>query len=145
MNELNWYWAYTPYLDTPDKQAESAVRAGYDKVIFKSEADSVIAELEDKLKAADMRNDKLVSKASDMLTLKDKETFELDCELRQQKYKRCLDKAKWCDERIARYQLQQAVQGILWQSEIKFYRRLKNKYIEIAKQFKEPICDSRKS
>jgi len=73
-----------------------------------------------------------------------KQTHEY--ELNQQKYKRCLDKAKWCDERIARYQLQQAVQGILWQSEIKFYRRLKDKFIEISKLFEEPtICDSRKS
>lgn len=51
------------------------------------------------------------------------------------KYKRCLDKAKWCDERIARYTLQQEIQGISWQKEIKFYRRLKDKYIEISKRF----------
>ena len=57
--------------------------------------------------------------------------------LLRQKYKRCLDKAKWCDERIARYTLQQDIQGISWQKEIKFYRRLKAKYIEISKQFKE--------
>lgn len=58
-------------------------------------------------------------------------------ELRQQKIKRCLDKAKWCDERIARYTLQQEIQGISWQKEIKFYRRLKDKYIEISKQFED--------
>lgn len=62
---------------------------------------------------------------------------DADKEIRYLKYKRCLDKIKWCDERITRYQLQQAVQGILWQSEIKFYRRLKDKFIEIAKQFEE--------
>lgn len=97
----------------------------------KQEADKVIAELEDKLRHLPMM-------AALLETDKD--------ELRYQKYKRCLDKAKWCDERIARYQLQQAVQGILWQSEIKFYRRLKDKFIEISKLFEEPtICDSRKS
>lgn len=56
-------------------------------------------------------------------------------ELRKQKFTRCLDKAKWCDERIARYTLQQDIQGISWQKEIKFYRRLKDKYIEISKRF----------
>ena len=56
-------------------------------------------------------------------------------ELRKQKLTRCLDKAKWCDERIARYTLQQDIQGISWQKEIKFYRRLKDKYIEISKRF----------
>ena len=59
-------------------------------------------------------------------------------QLRQQKYKRCLDKAKWCDERIARYTLQQEIQGISWQKEIKFYRRLKDKFIEISKRFEDP-------
>lgn len=64
-----------------------------------------------------------------------KQTHEY--ELRKQKLKRCLDKAKWCDERIARYTLQQEIQGISWQKEIKFYRRLKDKYIEISKQFED--------
>lgn len=54
-----------------------------------------------------------------------------------QKYKRCLDKVKWCEERISRYTLQQEIQGISWQKEIQFYRRLQNKFIEISKQFKE--------
>lgn len=45
MDNLKWYWVYVPYLDTPDRQAESALRAGYNKVVFKAEADGVIAEL----------------------------------------------------------------------------------------------------
>ena len=53
------------------------------------------------------------------------------------KYKRCLDKAKWCDERIAHYSLQQEIQGISWQKEIVFYRRLQNKFIEISRRFEE--------
>ena len=56
-------------------------------------------------------------------------------DLRHHKYKRCLDKVKWCDERIARYTLQQGIQGISRQREIKFYRRLKDKFIEISKRF----------
>lgn len=62
---------------------------------------------------------------------------EADNVIAYHKYKRCLDKAKWCEERIARYTLQQNIQGISWQKEIKFYRRLKDKYIEISKQLKE--------
>lgn len=140
MSELKEVYAYQ------SDEIESLVgKADGNSYYLKSEVDKVIAELENMLQTSDKRNDKLVSNASDMLTLKDKEAFELDCELRHQRYKRCLDKAKWCDERIARYQLQQAVQGILWQSEIKFYRRLKDKFIEISKLFEGPICDSRKS
>ena len=126
MTELKEVFAYQP------DEIESLVgKANGNNYYLKSEADKVIAELEDKLRHLPMM-------AALLETDKD--------ELRYQKYKRCLDKAKWCDERIARYQLQQAVQGILWQSEIKFYRRLKDKFIEISKLFEEPtICDSRKS
>ena len=44
MDELKWNWVYIPYLDAPDKQKASAIKAGYAKVYFKSEADAVIAE-----------------------------------------------------------------------------------------------------
>ena len=43
MSELKWNWVYCPYLDAPDKQKESALKAGYTKVVRKSEADKVIA------------------------------------------------------------------------------------------------------
>lgn len=58
-------------------------------------------------------------------------------EILHQKYKRCLDRVKWCDERIARYSLQQEIHGISWKKEIEFYRRLRSKYVELAEQFKE--------
>lgn len=64
---------------------------------------------------------------------------EADKVIAYHKYKRCLDKAKCCEEKITRYTLQQEIQGISWQKEIKFYRRLKDKFIEISKQFKEVI------
>lgn len=60
MNELKWYWAYTPYLDEPDRQAESATNAGYNKVVFKSEADAVINDLQTKLEVADKASTNLV-------------------------------------------------------------------------------------
>jgi hypothetical protein len=44
MSELKWNWVYYPYLDAPNKQEESALKAGYIKVVSKDEADKVIAE-----------------------------------------------------------------------------------------------------
>jgi len=43
MSELKWNWVYYPYLDAPNKQKESALKAGYIKVVIKDEADKVIA------------------------------------------------------------------------------------------------------
>ncbi len=44
MSELKWNWVYYPYLDAPNEQEESALKAGYIKVVIKDEADKVIAE-----------------------------------------------------------------------------------------------------
>lgn len=53
MDELKWKWVYIPYLDAPNKQKESAIKAGYAKVYFKSEVDAAIAELKDKCQMHD--------------------------------------------------------------------------------------------
>lgn len=45
MSELKWNWVYYPYLDAPNEQEESALKAGYIKVVIKDEADAVIKEL----------------------------------------------------------------------------------------------------
>lgn len=45
MSELKWNWVYYPYLDATNKQEESALKAGYIKVVIKDEADAVIKEL----------------------------------------------------------------------------------------------------
>ena len=45
MSELKWNWVYYPYLYAPNKQEESALKAGYIKVVIKDEADAVIKEL----------------------------------------------------------------------------------------------------
>lgn len=42
MDELKWKWVYVPYLDAPDKQKESAIKAGYTKVYFKSDVDRIL-------------------------------------------------------------------------------------------------------
>ena len=104
----------------------------YTEFYLKYEADKVIAEKDAKILALDAE----VFKQKHHSKLFFDERNYAETQLRQQKYKRCLDKAKWCDERISRYTLQQEIQGISWQKEIKFYRRLKDKYIEISKRFK---------
>lgn len=45
MDKLKWKWVYIPYLDAPEQQKESAIKAGYAKVCFKSEVDATIADL----------------------------------------------------------------------------------------------------
>lgn len=134
MSELKWNWGYLPYLDPPEKQKESALKVGYIKVVDKAEADKVIAEKDAKILALDAE----VFKQKHHAKLFFDERNYAETQLRKQKFKRCLDKAKWCDERIARYTLQQEIQGISWQKEIKFYRRLKDKFIEISKRFEAP-------
>ena len=42
MDNLKWYWVYVPYLDPPDRQQESALKAGYGKVCFKYDVDTEI-------------------------------------------------------------------------------------------------------
>jgi hypothetical protein len=50
--KLKWNWVYYPYLDAPNKQEESALKAGYIKVVSKDDADKEIAELKAKLDRA---------------------------------------------------------------------------------------------
>lgn len=99
----------------------------------KSEADKVIEDKDAKILALDAE----VFKQKHHAKLFFDERNYAETQLRYHKYKRCLDKVKWCEERISGYTLQQEIQGISWQKEIRFYRRLQNKFIEISKQFKE--------
>lgn len=110
-------------------------------VYLKREADKVFAEKDKEIaelkeKVSEERSAKVDYKisANDLSDGLEKAYADLNHHM----YKRCLDKAKWCDERIARYTLQQDIQGISWQKEIKFYRRLKDKFIEISKRFEDP-------
>ena len=77
MSELKWNWAYYPYLDAPNKQKESALKAGYIKVVIKSEADKVIAELKSDI--ADLRDDKKLTDA--ILDERNAEIAELKAKL----------------------------------------------------------------
>ena len=88
MSELKWKWAYYPYLDPPEKQAESALKAGYIKVVNKDEVDKVIADLKDK-------GDKIIFDLKDKLQKESallKETRDYLIES-QKMHKRCADNA----------------------------------------------------
>ena len=88
MSEMKWNWAYYPYLDPPEKQAESALKAGYIKVVNKDDVEAVIADLKDK-------GDKIIFDLKDKLQKESallKETR--DCLIESQKmHKRCADNA----------------------------------------------------
>ena len=55
---------------------------------------------------------------------------------RHSKYKRCLNKAEWCEERCARYDLLQEHSGFSWRREIDFYFRWYQRWLELAEKFK---------
>ena len=115
---------------------------------LKDDVDEVIADLKDKgdkiifdLKYKLQKESALLKETRDCLM--ESQKMHKRCAdnavkmIRHLKHARCLDKVKWCDERIARYSSQQEVQGISWQNEIKFYRRLRDKYAKLAEQFEE--------
>ena len=145
MSELKWNWAYYPYLDTPEKQAESALKAGYIKVVNKDDAEAVIADLKD-------NGDKMIFDLKDKLQKEAallKETR--DCLIESQKmhkrcadnamkiirllkYKRCVDMVKYCDmgltcynEKLDSFSCKRA----------EFFYRWYNHWWKIAEQFKE--------
>ena len=134
MSELKWNWVYYPYLDAPNEQEESALKAGYIKVVDKSEADKVIAELEMKLAAVQqvLRFNKPEALYSNLETMS-RLSHEIDIVARRerhQKYKRCLAMAWWCSAEL----------GMLvstWESKIKHYKRWQQRWLELAEKFKE--------
>jgi hypothetical protein len=106
------------------------------EVCIKSEADKEIAEKEYKLH----EKSRLLKETKEFLAeLQKTQKRSVDNAvktIRLQKYKRCLDKARWCEERCCRYSLQQEIQGVSWEKEIKFYCKLHDKYMELAEKFR---------
>jgi hypothetical protein len=95
------------------------------QVYLKSEADKVIAELKadyqeacDRLQTANLIKDEQLAAT------------------RHSKRKRCLNKAEWCEERCARYDLLQKHSGFSWRREIDFYFRWYQRWLELAEKFK---------
>lgn len=56
---------------------------------------------------------------------------------RRSKHKRCLNKAEWCEERSARYDLLQERTGFDWSKEIGFYFRWQQRWLKLSENFKE--------
>ena len=154
---MKWNWAYYPYLDAPNKQEESALKAGYVKVVIKDEADKVIAEKDEEIYNIKYSRDEWAKACNQ----KDKEIAELEKRIddgdkdfemannqnerllkivRHHKYKRCLAMAMFCEERyyylicLENWQMTdkeyQQVIGDYW---IKWSKR----WLELAEQFKE--------
>lgn len=108
MSELKWNWAYYPYLDPPEKQKESALKAGYIKVVNKDDADKVIVDLKDKgdriifdLKDKLQKESALLKETRDCLI--ESQKMHKRCAdnavkiIRRSDRKRCLDKAERCE------------------------------------------------
>jgi hypothetical protein len=110
---------YEAYTKTGDDDAA--------QVYLKSEADKVIAELIEK-------NKRLANKDMIMAGETIKGVFDV---LQHHKYKRCLNKAEWCEERCARYDVLQERTGFSWRREIDFYFRWSQRWLELAEKFKE--------
>ena len=92
----------------------------------RTDADALIAELKadykeacDRLQTANLIKDEQIAAT------------------RHSKYKRCLNKAEWCEERCARYDLLQEHSGFSWRMEIDFYFRWHRRWLELADKFKE--------
>lgn len=126
MANLNWYWIYVPYLDEPDRQAESALRAGYNKVVFKAEADKVIAE-----------KDKKIDLYKRGWEESDKINASIYAELRHQKYKRCLAMAEKCESMCywfsVRFDHHELVDNVKWE----IFDRWRLRWTKLAEKFKK--------
>ena len=116
-----------------------------DEVYLKSEADKVIAELEDKLQAANEQIENLINSASSIMLFQDRVKDDKCAELRHQKYKRCLAMAKTCQLRAERYERYlneykncDSPSTRRWQFlKKKHYEKWFIRWLELAEKFKE--------
>ena len=127
MNELKWNWVYCLYLDPPENQKESAQQAGYVKVVSKSEADKVIADLIEK-------NERLARKDIIMASEAIKDVYK---ELYHNKYRRCLDKAKWCFFWKNYWHCCEPTDSGAFIARERFFSKWEKRWLKIAEEFKE--------
>lgn len=113
-----------------------------EKVYLKSEADKVIAELKDRLQAADKQIENLINNASSIMLFQDRVNDNKIAKLIHYKYKHCLNMADKCvvlcqkskdlyrwaeDEKLEHY----------YNHKIEFFARWHESWLKIAEQFKE--------
>lgn len=161
MSELRWNWVYFPYLDAPNKQEESALKAGYIKVVSKDEADKVITDLEEshkmeveqllmeivelKAQKAQAEDDCAYWKMSEgnaVNAMHETEEYAMQLykELRRQKFKRCLDKAEMCKAMYDKEDTSVNGHYSSWEyisDEMKYWERWQRRWLKLAEQFKE--------
>ena len=101
------------------------------QVYLKSEADKVIAELEDKLQAANEQIENLINSASSIMLFQDRVKDDKCAELCHQKHKRCLAMAhaEWLKQMV----LCNYPESILYRRAA----RRERKWKEMAQNFKE--------
>lgn len=126
MSELKAYIAPTP---------DGTGLADY---YLKSEADAVIAEKDKEIADLIEKNKRLAHKDIIMASETIKDVFK---ELRHQKYKRCLDKAKWCYSMDCRMLDEASDNGTFFKESwcwkrASWYGKWKRKWLELAEQFK---------
>jgi len=99
------------------------------EVYIRSEADKVIAELEDKA---------LQYKVLDKEHCRDLNTQErfFAKQIAYNKYKRCLAMARWCSERVARIEKDYAFWRHGKDYASNFYKRWEKRWLELAEKFK---------
>jgi hypothetical protein len=101
---------------------------------LKSEADKVIAELEESHKK-EVKELLILNREQSNAANRLRDSMEQV--IRHQKFKRCLAMARWCEERCARYDVLQERTGFSWRREIDFYFRWSQRWLELAEKFKE--------
>lgn len=123
MSELK---AYT-YDDMLDGDADIDV-----EYYRKDELDKVIAEKDEKIAELKEHNENYRFDNKNMLH----KIMKQDAELRHQKYKRCLDMAKWCDETMMSCELRGYNIHRIWAIKHEWAMRWKYKWLELAEKFK---------
>ena len=101
------------------------------EVYLKSEADKVIAELEDELQAANEQIENLINSASSIMLFQDRVNDNKCAEFRHHKYKRCLAMAKLCNEKWLVHNFAEIP------TKLGFYDRWEKRWLELAEKFKE--------
>lgn len=99
-----------------------------------------IAELEDKLQAADKQIENLINSASSIMLAQDRVNDDKCAELRHQEYKRCLAMTELCNSEMVRETFacfRPRHSKEVWREEHKYWAKWRKRWLELAEKFKE--------